>query len=112
MADHIVITKAAQRYRVRAGDTVLGETAAALVVQEAGHGPVIYVPRGDMDMALLEPTQRQTSCPWKGAASYYSVKTPGGVLANVIWSYEAPKADVAAIAGHLAFYPAVTVEAV
>jgi uncharacterized protein (DUF427 family) len=112
MADHIVITKTAQRYRVRAGDTVLGETGHALLLTEGGRGPVIYVPRGDMDMALMVPTSRQTTCPWKGEASYFSVKTPGGVLDNVIWSYETPKADAAAIAGHLAFYPAVTVEAV
>jgi uncharacterized protein (DUF427 family) len=46
-----------------------------------------------------------TKCPWKGQASYYSIKGDFGMLANAVWSYETPKDDVAAIAGHLAFYP-------
>ena len=103
---HINITPAPGRYRVRLGDLVLGETAAALHLVEGGRAPVIYVPRGDMKMDLLQATSQHTTCPWKGQASYFSV----GAAQNVVWSYEAPKADLAAIAGHMAFYPAVTVE--
>ena len=104
----IEITPAAGRYRVRLGALVLGETAAALNLTEGGHGPVVYVPRADVDMALLTPTDRTSMCPWKGQASYFSV----GGQANVVWSYEKPIDAVAAIASHLAFYPAVTVEQV
>jgi uncharacterized protein (DUF427 family) len=64
-------------------------------------------------MALLEKTDRVTTCPWKGEASYYSVRSPEGQLDNAIWSYEAPIPAAAEIAGHLAFYPdKVTVERV
>ncbi|MGV8987051.1 MAG: DUF427 domain-containing protein [Cypionkella sp.] len=104
----IHINPAQGRWRVRVGDLVLGETAAALSVDEAGYGPVLYLPRADMDMTLFTPTTRTSTCPWKGQASYFSVAG----LENVVWSYEAPLETVAAIAGHLAFYPAVTVESV
>ena len=104
----ITIEPAAGRYRVRVGDVVLGETGAALNLFEGGHGPVIYVPRADMDMTLFTPTTRTSTCPWKGEASYFSV----GGQQNVVWSYEQPFDRVAPIAGHLAFYPAVTVEKV
>ena len=104
----ITIEPATGRYRVRVGDLVLGETAAALIVHEAGHGPVMYVPRADMDMALFTATDHASTCPWKGQASYFSV----GGQKNVVWSYERPIDTVAPIAGHLAFYPAVTVEPV
>ncbi len=113
MPDHIKITPATGTYVVRAGGAVLGETKRALELKEGSYPAVIYVPRGDMAMALLEKTDRSSTCPWKGTASYYSVTTPGGPLTNAVWSYEDPKADVAAIAGHLAFYPdKVTVERV
>ncbi|MBI1171248.1 DUF427 domain-containing protein [bacterium] len=104
----IHIKPAPGRYRVRVGDLVLGQTGAAVILEEAGHGPVLYVPRADMDMTLFTPTPRASTCPWKGQASYFSVAG----LDNVVWSYETPLDSVAAIAGHLAFYPAVTVETV
>lgn len=108
----IHITKAPGSYRIRVGDHVIGQTDQALLLDEAGNRPVIYVPRVDMVMAALEPTPRHSTCPFKGEASYFSVTTPADRLDNVVWSYETPMAAVAAIAGHLAFYPAVTVEKV
>ena len=112
MGEPITITRAPGSYRIRVGDHVIGQTDAALLLNEAGHGPVIYVPRDAIAPAALDATTRHSTCPWKGEASYFSVKTPTGKLDNVVWSYETPKASVAGIAGHLAFYPAVTVEKV
>ena len=112
MAEPIYINPAKVRYRVRVGDMVIGETDHALVLDEANHDPVIYVPRADMDMTLLEPTARHSICPWKGEASYFSVRTPQGVLENAVWTYTDPIPARAAIRDHLAFYSAVTVERV
>lgn len=104
----ITITADPNRWRVRVGDTILGETSAALMLQEAGNRPTLYLPRADMAMEAFIPTDRATTCPWKGQASYFSVAG----LANVVWSYETPHDRVAPIAGYLAFYPQVTVERV
>jgi uncharacterized protein (DUF427 family) len=109
MADHITLTPAKGTHVVRVGDTVLGTTSQAIELREGSYGAVIYVPRADIDMSRLERTTRATTCPWKGAASYYSVVTPAGRLDNAVWSYETPKAGLEGIAGHLAFYPSVTV---
>ena len=102
----ITIEPAPGRYRVSVGDIQLGETEAAVILHEAGHGPVMYVLRADMDMALFTPTDHHSTCPWKGEASYFSVAGQD----NVVWSYEQPIDAVAQIAGYLAFYPDVTVE--
>lgn len=109
MADHITLRPAAGRFVVKAGETILGTTDHAVELREGGHGPVLYVPRADVDMSLLERTDRATTCPWKGMASYYSVKAPSGKLDNAVWTYETPKAGLDGIAGHLAFYPSVRV---
>lgn len=77
---------------------------------EATYPAVNYVPREDVDMSLLERTSHLTHCPYKGDAAYFTIKAGGQVAENQVWSYEAPYTAVAAIAGHLAFYPdAVTV---
>ena len=104
----ITITADPGRWRIRVADLVLGETSAALMLDEAGNRPTLYVPRADMQMALFAATDRVTTCPWKGQASYLSVAG----LQNVVWSYLTPHERVAPIAGHLAFYPQITVERV
>ncbi|MBU2360002.1 MAG: DUF427 domain-containing protein [Alphaproteobacteria bacterium] len=104
MADHITIRPATGTWVVRAGGAVLGETTHALELIEGGHDPVIYFPRNDIAMTFLDPSDRTSTCPHKGRASYYSIVTKSGTLTDAVWSYEDPKADVAQIAGHLAFY--------
>lgn len=105
MADHITITPIEGRVTVSAGSTVLGTSERALELKEGSYRPVVYVPREDIDMSRLVATRHTTACPWKGKASYFSIKGDFGMLANAVWSYEEPKAGVEAIAGHLAFYP-------
>jgi uncharacterized protein (DUF427 family) len=105
MANHITINPVEGPVTVTAGSTVLGTSERALELREGSYPPVIYVPRADIDMERLVATNHATSCPWKGKASYYSIKGDFGMLANAVWSYETPKEGVEGIAGHLAFYP-------
>lgn len=52
-------------------------------------------------MPTLARSDHTTYCPYKGDCSYYSLAG----AANAVWSYEHPYPAVAAIEGHLAFYP-------
>ena len=104
MASHITIAPIARPVTITAGAVVLGRTTDALELKEGSHAPVIYVPRKDIDMTRLLRTDRASSCPWKGQASYFSVDATDGTLDNAVWTYEDPLPEVAAIAGHLAFY--------
>ncbi len=108
----ITIRPASGSYTIRAKGAIIGETSQAVELLEGGRAPVIYVPREDMAMAFLDRSDRQSTCPHKGTASYYSVVTPEGRLENVVWSYETPLAGAEAITGYLAFYPDVTVQRV
>lgn len=112
--DHpIAITPNPRRVRVTAGDVVIADTTRALTLKEARYPAVQYVPREDTNMALLQRTDRTTHCPYKGDASYYSIKADGKTLDNAIWTYETPFPAMAEISGRLAFYPdKVTIEEV
>ena len=109
---HITITPAEGTWVVRAGGAVLGESTEALELREGSYPPVIYFPRSDIAMAFLEPSEKSTTCPHKGEASYFSIVTPATTLDDAVWTYETPIDDVADIAGHLAFYASdlVTIE--
>jgi uncharacterized protein (DUF427 family) len=56
-------------------------------------------------MSLLERSDNQSYCPYKGDAAYYSIALGGGGAKNAVWTYEAPYDAVAEIKEHLAFYP-------
>ncbi len=108
----IRIRKLPGKWVVRAGGAVLGESENALEMSEGGLPEVVYFPREDIAMAMLEKSTTETVCPKKGTASYYSIVTKSTVLEDAAWSYEAPIGAVSRIAGHLAFYPdKATVEA-
>jgi uncharacterized protein (DUF427 family) len=102
----ITVRPAGARVTVRVGSTVVAETDSALSLAEASYPVVQYIPLADVDQSLLERTATRSYCPYKGDASYYTVKFPGGSTeTDVIWTYEHPYPPVAEIAGHVAFYP-------
>jgi uncharacterized protein (DUF427 family) len=105
MADHITIRPATGTWVVRAGGAVLGESKNALELHEGGAPAVIYIPREDIAMAFLDQTETTSTCPHKGIATYYSIIAKSGEIKDAGWSYEDPYEAVAAIKGHLAFYP-------
>jgi uncharacterized protein (DUF427 family) len=104
--DHpITIERNPARVVVTLAGRVIADTREALVLREASYGAVQYVPRKDVDMTLLQRTERATYCPYKGECAYYSIPSGGDRSANAVWTYEAPYDAVAAIKDHLAFYP-------
>ena len=66
---------------------------------------MFYIPREDVDLALLVRTEHATYCPFKGDAAYYSVPAAGERGTIAVWTYEAPYESVALIKDRLAFYP-------
>jgi uncharacterized protein (DUF427 family) len=84
---------------------VIADTHNALTLKEASYAPVFYIPRKDVNMALLRPTDNATYCPYKGDASYFTIDAGDREAPNAVWTYEQPYAAVAEISGHLAFYP-------
>ncbi len=98
---------------IRAGGAVIGESRRALELREENYLPVIYFPKEDLGMAFFDRSATTSTCPFKGKASYFSISTHNGMIADAGWSYENPTDDAERIAGHVAFYPSkVTIERV
>jgi uncharacterized protein (DUF427 family) len=104
--DHpITIERSSNKVVVKVAGRVVAETRDALTLREAGYPPVHYIPRKDVDMALLQRTDHSTYCPYKGDCAYFSIPLGGKRSTNAVWTYEAPYAAVVSIKDHLAFYP-------
>ncbi|MCE6958150.1 DUF427 domain-containing protein [Cereibacter sphaeroides] len=108
MSEHIHLRKAQGKWVIRTDSAVLGETLNAIELTEGSRDPVIYFPREDVAMVMFDKSDKATTCPLKGEASYYSIVGPNGTLKDAAWSYESPKKGLEAIAGHLAFAPELT----
>ena len=102
----ITIEPTKGRVQVRVNGELVADTTAALELREATLPVVQYIPIADVVQDRLSLTETSTYCPFKGDASYYSLTTSAGdTVDDVIWTYEQPYPAVAAIAGHVAFYP-------
>jgi uncharacterized protein (DUF427 family) len=106
--DHRITTKpAGVHVRVTYKGEVIADTRDAIRMDETVEGSVLapvvyYVPRKDVRMERLARTSHQTYCPFKGQASYYSLKNGPE---NAVWSYEQPYDEMTGIKDLLAFYP-------
>jgi uncharacterized protein (DUF427 family) len=93
-----------RRVCVRLAGQIVAESDRALRVLETKHAPVLYLPREDVRMDLLERTSHRTFCPFKGEASYWSPRVGERSEENAVWSYEEPFAEVAGLRELVAFY--------
>jgi uncharacterized protein (DUF427 family) len=98
----IVTKPAGVRVRVRFNGEVIADSRDALEMKEGAYPPVYYFPRTDVAMDRLVRSTHETHCPFKGTASYFSLRDGAE---NAAWSYESPYDEMSAIRERLAFYP-------
>lgn len=106
--DHRITTRpTGEHIQVRFNGDVIADTTDAVRLEEThvGHvvAPVVYYfPRKDVKMERLVRSDHHSDCPFKGQASYYSLKDGPE---NMAWTYEEPYDEMLAIKDRLAFYP-------
>jgi len=88
---------------VVAGETV-AETRRPRLLFETGLPTRYYIPRADVRMDLLLGSATETRCPYKGVASYYSVKAGDRVEADIAWSYRHPIPECPKIENLICFF--------
>ena len=84
--------------------TTSASTRASLRVDESRHAIVHYVPRADVRMDLLTPTDHKSYCPFKGTARYWTITVGGRRAENAVWAYDEPYDEALPLRGHVAFY--------
>ena len=100
--EHRLTTKpAGVRVQVMFNGEVIADSRDAIRLDEDGYSPVCYVPREDVKMDRLVRSRHRTYCPFKGTASYYSLK---GGPENALWTYEEPYDEMRGIKDLLAFF--------
>jgi uncharacterized protein (DUF427 family) len=92
--------RSTRHVRVEVGGEVLADSRRPTVVFETGLPTRYYLPREDVAVDRLQPSDTVTICAYKGFASYWSA----GDERDIVWTYEEPFADAPPIAGLVCFF--------
>jgi uncharacterized protein (DUF427 family) len=96
----IDVRETSRHVRVSIGGERVAESRRAKVLFEAGLPPRWYFPREDVRMELLDDSDKQTTCAYKGFASYRSV----GDEDDIAWTYLDPLHDALPVKEMIAFF--------
>ena len=100
----IDIVPSSRRVRVEIEGVTVADSTNASFLFETGLPTRYYIPKTDVRMALLTPTDLATACPYKGTARYWSATIDGETHDNIVWGYDSPLPESQKVAGLVAFY--------
>jgi len=100
----VTLEASPRRVRVKFNGEWVADSTAAHLLFETRHLPVYYFPRGDVRMDLMAPTDHHTFCPYKGRASYWTIRVGDKSSENAVWGYPDPYDEVPALKDFVAFY--------
>jgi uncharacterized protein (DUF427 family) len=98
------ILASSRRVRVEVDGVTVAESSSPRILFETGLPPRYYLPMTDVRMEQFEPTTTVSHCPYKGAATYWSLVTEGRRYEDFAWTYRAPFAESQKIGGLVCFY--------
>lgn len=98
------VLASSRHVQVRLRGVLLADSAAPHLLFETGLPTRYYLPPGDVQFELLEPTLTTTRCPYKGIASYWSARVGDRVVADVVWSYPDPVPQQPALRDLMCFF--------
>ena len=85
-------------------DAVLADSDATIII-EGNH----YFPPDSLDRQYFQDSGTHSTCPWKGEASYYSIKVGDQINQDAAWYYLAPKEAATEIKDYVAFWNGVEI---
>ncbi|MGQ0602790.1 MAG: DUF427 domain-containing protein, partial [Anaerolineales bacterium] len=100
----IDVCHSSRHIRVVVGGETVADTRRPCLLFETSLPTRYYIPKADVRMELLEPSDAHTRCPYKGAASYYSVKVGDKMFKDLVWYYPVPIPECPKIENLLCFF--------
>ena len=98
------ILPSSRHVRVEVGGIVVAESHTPRLLFETGLPTRYYLPLTDVRLDLLRPSSSETSCPYKGVASYFSLEAGESTVPDVAWMYRTPLPESQKVAGLVSFY--------
>jgi len=100
----IDILDSRRQVEVVLGGRTVARSGRTRFLFETGLPTRYYLPREDIEMSLLEPSETRTACPYKGTARYWSVRVGEKLQEDMVWSYSQPTPESSRIKDLLCFF--------
>ena len=98
------VLPSSRHVRVEVDGVTVAESAKPTLLFETGLPVRFYLPKTQVRMDLLVPTETASHCPYKGQAEYWSVGADETLHRDIAWSYRTPLPESTKIAGLISFY--------
>jgi uncharacterized protein (DUF427 family) len=98
------ILASSRHVRVEVGGVTIAESSKPTLLFETGLPVRFYFPKTHVRMDMLTPTEKESHCPYKGQAEYWTVRAGDTVHPDLAWSYRSPVPESQKIVGLIAFY--------
>jgi uncharacterized protein (DUF427 family) len=96
----IDIVRSSRHVRVEIDGETVAESSAPMMLFEPPLPVRYYLDPADVRTDLLRPSDKRTSCAYKGQASYWSLPQED----DVAWTYREPLREAAEVTGRIAFF--------
>jgi len=96
--------KSTRHITIKIDGTVMADSHSPVLLFETGLPTRYYLPPDSLTWNYIRSSDTVTRCPYKGEASYYSVKFNGKEWKDVVWYYKYPIAESLEVAGLVCFY--------
>ena len=100
----IDILPSSRRVRIEIDGVTVADTTNASFLFETGLPVRYYLPKTDVRMDLMKPTETRTHCPYKGTARYWSAEVNGETYVDILWGYDSPLPESQKVVGQVSFY--------
>ncbi|MBI37863.1 MAG: hypothetical protein CL568_09815 [Alphaproteobacteria bacterium] len=99
----IDILDSSRTIRIELDGKVLAESQRSRFLFETNLPPRFYIQKNSMKVNML-PSNKETYCPYKGKASYYSIEVGDKVYEDILWCYKNPVLESSKIKGYVCFF--------
>lgn len=100
----IDVLQSSRHVQVLVDGVTVADSVRPRLLFETGLPTRYYLPKLDVRMDLLRPSETHSVCPYKGTASYYDVVLPTGERRDLVWYYPTPIPEIPKIENLLCFF--------
>jgi uncharacterized protein (DUF427 family) len=98
------ILRSSRHVRIEVDGVTVAESGNPTLLFETGLPVRYYLPKTHVRMDLLVESDKESHCPYKGQAEWWSVRAGDTVHPDLAWSYRTPLPESQKVTGLVAFY--------
>ena len=98
------VLNSSRHVHIERDGVLLADTHRARLLFETYLPVRYYIPRADVNEHVLEASDTHSQCPYKGVASYFSVRVGDEIVKDLAWTYPFPIPECPKVEGLVAFY--------